>query len=31
MAGSEAIEEKKRRNKESFKELKQRLTLRENW
>jgi hypothetical protein len=31
MAGSEAIEEKKRRNKESFKELKQRLTLRGNW
>jgi hypothetical protein len=31
MAGSEAIEEKKRKNKESFKELKQRLTLRENW
>jgi hypothetical protein len=31
MAGSEAMEEKKRRNKESFKELKQRLTLRENW
>jgi hypothetical protein len=31
MAGSEAIEEKKRRNKESFKELKQRLTLRSNW
>lgn len=31
MAGSEAIEEKKRRNKESFKELKQRLTLRANW
>ena len=31
MAGSEAIEEKKRKNKQSFKELKQRLTLRENW
>jgi len=31
MAGSEAIEEKKRKNKESFKELKQRLTLRGNW
>lgn len=31
MAGSEAIEEKKRLNKESFKQLKQRLTLRENW
>lgn len=31
MAGSEAIEERKRKNKESFKELKQRLTLRENW
>jgi hypothetical protein len=31
MAGSEAIEEKKRKNKESFKELKQRLTLRSNW
>jgi hypothetical protein len=31
MAGSEAIEEKKRRNKQSFKELKQRLTLRGNW
>ena len=31
MAGSEAIEEKKRKNKQSFKELKQRLTLRGNW
>jgi hypothetical protein len=31
MAGSEAIEEKKRRNNQSFKELKQRLTLRGNW
>jgi hypothetical protein len=31
MAGSEAIEERKRKNKQSFKELKQRLTLRENW
>lgn len=31
MAGSEAIEEKKRQNKQSFKELKQRLTLRGNW
>jgi hypothetical protein len=31
MAGSEAIEEKKRKNKEGFKELKQRLTLRGNW
>ena len=31
MAGSEAIEERKRQNKQSFKELKQRLTLRGNW
>ena len=31
MAVSEAIEERKRKNKQSFKELKQRLTLRENW
>ena len=31
MAGSEAIEERKRKNKQSFKELKQRLTLRGNW
>jgi hypothetical protein len=31
MAGSEAIEEKKRINKETFKKLKHSLTLRSNW
>jgi len=31
MAGSEAIEEKKRLNKESFKKLKQSLTLKTKW
>jgi hypothetical protein len=31
MAGSEAIEEKKRLNKETFKKLKQALTIRKNW
>jgi hypothetical protein len=31
MAGSEAISEKKRLNKESFKKLKQRLTLKAKW
>ena len=31
MAGSEAIEEKKRINTEGFKKLKQSLTLRRNW
>jgi hypothetical protein len=31
MAGSEAIEEKKRINKETFKKLKQALTIKKNW
>jgi hypothetical protein len=31
MAGSEAIEEKKRLNKETFKKLKQALTIKKNW
>jgi hypothetical protein len=31
MAGSEAIEENKRLNKETFKKLKQALTIRKNW